>query len=127
MSHTCHAPGCDRFIPPKMFMCKFHWYALPNKIRDAIWDEYRPGQEIRKNPSLRYLAVQRLACAYSVFKAHDEKAVRKALSYSGEAFAFAKMAVEEGLGDPLENLIPKEWPMKPPVKTKLKVVKGGRR
>jgi hypothetical protein len=74
MSHTCHAPGCKRLVPAKMFACKTHWYALPQKVRDAIWREYRDGQEITKTPSFRYLAVQRIACAYLLFKPHSEAA-----------------------------------------------------
>lgn len=99
-----------------MFACKPHWFALPKKIRDAVWREYRPGQELTKDPSLRYLAVQRLACAYSVFRAYDEKAVLEALRYVGEAITVAKEAEARGLGDPIEGLIPKEWPTKPSVK-----------
>jgi hypothetical protein len=122
MTHTCHAPGCKQLVPPRMFMCRLHWFALPQKIRDAIWREYRPGQELDKDPSLRYLAVQRLALAYSVFRPHDEKSVLGALSYSVEAMRYGKKAVEEGLGDPLEGLIVKDWPPKP----KLKPVKKAR-
>lgn len=118
MSHTCHAPGCNRLIPPKMFICRGHWFALPNRMRDAIWREYREGQEIDKRPSVRYLAVQQLACAHLVFRPNDEKAVLKALPYIGSALEYAKEAVAEGLGDPLEGLIPKEWPTMPVVKAR---------
>jgi hypothetical protein len=96
-----------------MLMCRAHWFALPPKIRSAIWREYRPGQEISKRPSLRYLAVQRLACAYSVFKPNDEKAALEALGYLAEGVRHAREAVKAGLGDPLENLVPAEWPTKP--------------
>jgi hypothetical protein len=94
-----------------MFACRAHWFALPPKIRSAIWREYRPGQEITKTPSLRYLAVQRLACAYSVFKPHDEKAVLEVFPYLAEAVSYAKKAVAAGLGDPLAGLVPAEWPV----------------
>jgi hypothetical protein len=40
-----------------MFMCKRHWFMLPKSTRDAIWDVYVPGQEVRKDPSDEYLAV----------------------------------------------------------------------
>lgn len=59
--HTCHAKGCTRPVPPKMFMCKGHWFSLPKPMRDAIWAAYRPGQEITKTPSREYLAVAREA------------------------------------------------------------------
>lgn len=55
MSHTCHAKGCDRRVPPRMFMCKAHWFRLPKPLRDAIWATYRPGQENDKQPSRAYL------------------------------------------------------------------------
>lgn len=57
MTHTCHAVGCTAPVPPKMFMCRQHWYALPKPLRDAVWAAYRPGQERDKRPSLHYLEV----------------------------------------------------------------------
>lgn len=113
MNHTCHAPGCKRLVPASMFACKWHWRLLPKKIQDAIWREYRSGQEIDKKPSLRYLAVQRLACAHLVFKPYDEKAVLAMLPYMAEAVRYAREAIKAGLGDPLEGIVPKEWPTKP--------------
>lgn len=56
MSHTCHAHGCQQRVPPKMFMCKRHWFMVPKPLRDAIWATYRPGQERDKAPSPAYLA-----------------------------------------------------------------------
>lgn len=56
MTHTCHAKDCDVAVPPRMFMCKPHWFALPKAKRDAIWDTYTPGQERRKDPTPEYLA-----------------------------------------------------------------------
>lgn len=61
MSHTCHAEGCDQATPPKMFMCKRHWFMLPKEIRDSIWEFYVPGQERRKDPSKEYLAASQWA------------------------------------------------------------------
>lgn len=105
MSHTCHSPDCNRTVPPRMLFCRAHWYALPKKIQDAIWREYRPGQEIDKKLSLRYLAVQRLACAHSVFKPNNEKAALAMVPYFAEAAHYRKAAIAEGLGDPLEGLV----------------------
>lgn len=56
-SHECHWPGCARQVPPALWGCREHWYKLPKQLRDAIWKEYRPGQEIDGKPSERYLAV----------------------------------------------------------------------
>jgi hypothetical protein len=62
-SHTCHWPGCAKQVPPAMWGCKPHWFALPKNLRDAIWCSYQPGQEETLTPSHAYLdaahAVQR--------------------------------------------------------------------
>lgn len=55
--HLCHARGCKTPVPPLMFMCKPHWFMLPQRMRDAVWAEYVPGQEERKDPTPEYLAV----------------------------------------------------------------------
>lgn len=55
--HTCHARGCEVAVPPRMFMCKRHWYMLPKPMRDAVWDAYVPGQERRMDPTDAYFAV----------------------------------------------------------------------
>ncbi len=101
MSHLCHAHGCYTAVPPKMFMCKPHWFALPVELRNAIWREYRPGQEITKNPSPRYMAVQKLAVAYVTFKPNDEKAAATAAQYLFDAEVWRAAAIHEGKGDPL--------------------------
>lgn len=55
--HHCHWPGCDVLVPPAMWGCKPHWFALPKRLRDRIWAEYRRGQEDTKLPSPAYVAV----------------------------------------------------------------------
>lgn len=87
-------------------MCKPHWAALPKPIRDAVWREYRLGQERDKRPSSRYLAVQRLAVAHTAFLLEDEEAALVAATYLILAEGFASRAIEEGAGDPLEDLRP---------------------
>ena len=59
MTHTCHWPGCDRVVPPKLWGCRPHWFALPQALRDLIWSTYRHGQEITKTPSREYLQAAR--------------------------------------------------------------------
>lgn len=61
MSHTCHAHGCKRTVPPKMLMCLKHWKMVPKFAQDEIWATYVPGQEIRKDPSDAYLKAQQRA------------------------------------------------------------------
>jgi len=53
--HTCHWPGCGKEVPPAMWGCKPHWFALPKRLRDRIWATYRRGQEITKTPSPEYM------------------------------------------------------------------------
>ena len=63
-AHTCHAEGCDKHVPPKMFMCKPHWYKVPYGLRLAVWAEYQPGQEKLDGtafPTEEYLDVTREA------------------------------------------------------------------
>ena len=43
--HHCHARGCTVKVPPKMFMCRKHWFSLPKAMRDRVWATYTPGQE----------------------------------------------------------------------------------
>lgn len=54
-AHLCHADGCTTPVPPRMFMCRLHWFSLPKAKRDAIWAAYVPGQERRMDPSPAYL------------------------------------------------------------------------
>jgi hypothetical protein len=47
-----------------MFACRLHWFALPKRLRDAIWATYEPGQEITKEPSPEYIDAARAAVDY---------------------------------------------------------------
>jgi hypothetical protein len=58
MKHTCHAIGCEVSVPPKMLMCKRHWSMVSKRLQATIWASYKPGQEITKDPSMKYLAAQ---------------------------------------------------------------------
>ncbi len=62
--HECHRDGCHTPVPPKMFMCRVDWFALPQEMRDRICATYRPGQEIDKCPSPEYLEAAREAIDY---------------------------------------------------------------
>jgi hypothetical protein len=92
-----------------MFMCRRHWFALPQKIRDAIWREYREGQEIDKRPSARYLAVSQLACAYSIFRPNSERAAMAAAPYLAAAVHYREAAISEGDGDSLVGLVQESY------------------
>ncbi len=51
MTHICHAKGCEVPVPPRMLMCRRHWYMVPYPMRCAVLEHYRPGQEITKDPT----------------------------------------------------------------------------
>ena len=103
--HTCHAHGCARVVPPRMFMCSGHWFSLPSPLRAAIWREYKPGQEITKNPSQRYMAVQKLCVAMVAFRPNDEHAARAAAPYLFDAEVWQEAAIRAGQGDPFKGLL----------------------
>src|SRR5262245_57613685 len=105
MVHTCHAHGCNARVPPSMFMCRAHWFSLRKPLRDAIWREYRQGQEFDKSPSARYMAVQRRAVGEGAFKPNDEAAARAAAPYLIESEQWRTRAIERGEGDPLAGIV----------------------
>jgi hypothetical protein len=55
--HHCHWPDCDKRVPPAMWGCTYHWYKLPQYLRNKIWGAYEPGQEDTKTPSPRYIEI----------------------------------------------------------------------
>jgi len=59
--HHCHWPGCTEQVPPAKWGCYPHWMALPSEIRAAIWQAFRPGQEVDQRPSRQYVEAARLA------------------------------------------------------------------
>ena len=91
--HTCHAVACKAIVPPRMLMCARHWRLVPRKTQITVLNQYRPGQEIDKKPSLAYLAIQQTAVGEVAEKEgymdEAQKAFRKALS-------FLKMSSERG-------------------------------
>lgn len=66
MTHHCHWPGCKSTVSPSLWGCRDHWYALPKHIRDLIWANYKPGQEVTKTPSVGYIEASRLAHDWAV-------------------------------------------------------------
>lgn len=36
MTHTCHYPTCKKEVPPRMWGCKQHWFALPKRLRNRL-------------------------------------------------------------------------------------------
>lgn len=64
--HHCHWPGCGKLVPPAMWGCREHWFTLPVKLRDLIWETYRPGQETNMTPSREYIEAARKVQAWIV-------------------------------------------------------------
>lgn len=54
-AHDCHALNCSASVPPRMHMCAKHWRMVPKALQDALWANYRRGQERTKTPSVGYL------------------------------------------------------------------------
>jgi hypothetical protein len=102
MSHRCHAHGCQIAVAPKMLFCAPHWFATRKALQSAIWKEYRPGQETRKDPSSRYLAIQQLCISELAFRPKGNRAV--AIECGQRAELFRQRAINEGAGDPFEQL-----------------------
>ena len=72
--HTCHADGCTTVVPRKLFMCKRHWFMLPQSMRDAVWAAYTPGQEtLRVMPTDAYFAATFAAIDYVRDAMKDEE------------------------------------------------------
>ena len=57
--HTCHATGCQEFVPREMWGCRKHWFMLPKIMRNQIWRYYQSGQEQTGEPSKLYLLAAR--------------------------------------------------------------------
>lgn len=57
--HTCHWPGCQKQVPPTLWGCAPHWFAIPKPLRDRVWQAYAPGQEETGRPSREYVEVAR--------------------------------------------------------------------
>jgi hypothetical protein len=55
LTHRCWATGCERQITLDRLMCLHHWSMLPKRLKDRIWQLYRPGQETIGEPSQTYL------------------------------------------------------------------------
>lgn len=114
MSHHCHAHACTVEVPPARFCCPRHWHSLRREMQDAVWREYRKGQELTKDPTARYLAVQQRAVAEIALyrprsakgmQGWDEAAAKQiAEPYLENSRRWRAVAVERGEGDPLAFL-----------------------
>lgn len=68
MRHTCHARRCETPVPPRLFMCRRHWFMVPEPLRAEIKAEYRPPQCKTKRPSRAWVTA-----AIAAVRAVDER------------------------------------------------------
>lgn len=62
-------------------MCRTHWRMVPRQLQALVWRYYRRGQEVRKDPSTQYQAVQRVAVgAVAEREGYSQEAIRLALA-----------------------------------------------
>lgn len=61
--HSCAATGCRAQIPLKLLMCRPHWAQVPRALKRAVWDSYRPGQELEGEIGANYLRAMMAAIA----------------------------------------------------------------
>jgi len=91
-----------------MLFCKPHWFSTRRALQQAIWREYRPGQERDKRPSTRYVAVQQLCVSELLHHKSSVLCIPNALAlsrtYSERAEEYRQMAISRGEGDPFELL-----------------------
>lgn len=62
-AHLCHAQGCSVAVPPRMLMCRHHWFMVSMVIRQHVWNAYVPGQENSKLPTRAYVEAAKAAIA----------------------------------------------------------------
>lgn len=76
VKHTCHWPGCEKQVPPRLWGCRQHWFRLPARYRKLISSLYVPGQEITKTPTREYVTAAiavREWCLAEIEKEKNEK------------------------------------------------------
>lgn len=78
-AHHCHWPGCGKQVPPAMWGCKKHWFALPGGLRARIWKTYRPGQENDGRVSGAYIDAARQVLAWIA----EHEAAKQQLPHEG--------------------------------------------
>lgn len=64
----CAARECPAEMPPRVLMCRRHWFMVPTEIRHRVWNHYRPGQETDHAPSGLYLAAMNEAVDAVAYK-----------------------------------------------------------
>ena len=43
-AHLCHVPHCEVEVPPRLLMCKRHWFMVPWNLRRAVNLHFNPEQ-----------------------------------------------------------------------------------
>jgi len=103
-----------------MLMCHAHWRKVPAPIQRLVWRYYQTGQEIRKNPSAAYLAVQRMAVSVVLAKEGDTELASEIMDQSRVWAKRAGASVVAACADAMRQSIPP-----PPRQPSLFPPKGG--
>jgi hypothetical protein len=45
-AHNCPVNGCPQHVSSRMLMCRYHWYAVPRPLRNAVWAAWRGGEGV---------------------------------------------------------------------------------
>lgn len=70
----CPAPECDAAIPSERFACRYHWYMLPSRMREAINRAFAEWtDDIRNVAALRQLKVEQAKAAAELKRQHRAK------------------------------------------------------
>lgn len=107
MSHHCHARGCKKKCPPKALMCAMHWAMVAPVLQADVWRTYRPGQEIKKNPSNEWMQAADAAIDYVAkmerkgeTKVDSKASIVKALERARDEIVSALNLINSGVINP---------------------------
>jgi len=53
VTHQCPRPECSRSVPDDMFACRGDWYALPARLREAVWQGWTSGDAEAHHEAMR--------------------------------------------------------------------------
>lgn len=85
-TRRCAARGCPLSVPPRVLMCRRHWFMVPTEIRHRVWNHYRPGQETDHAPSGLYLYLKAMLEAVDAV-AYKESKKETGLLHEWHTFA----------------------------------------
>lgn len=64
MTHSCSIPDCDARVETGKLMCRRHWFQVPSRLRQRLWETWRK-YEVRQ-ASLEELRAIQAECTAAV-------------------------------------------------------------